>query len=213
MASMKENDKYGTIHAPRAVLERLTKVIEEYKKTKGLTKIHPWMALEILINEHEAKQMSATREGGLKAAVTNKARHGEDFYKRAGSKGGKAGGPMKGFALNTNLAKEAGKKGGASRKGKKKAKRQKLNDSLDDVGDKKQTRYLYNTNYILTNRWAYYIVKGMNNELQIKIDGKKANALMFKYKVGSIATTLTNTISHKLMDDFMPKVDQFFVNH
>lgn len=35
--------------------------------------------------------MSGTVKGGRKAAETNKRRHGEDFYRTAGSKGGKLG--------------------------------------------------------------------------------------------------------------------------
>jgi len=35
--------------------------------------------------------MAGTREGGLKAAQTNKERHGADFYAKAGAIGGKAG--------------------------------------------------------------------------------------------------------------------------
>lgn len=35
--------------------------------------------------------MSGTREGGLKSAATNKLIHGDDFYKRIGSKGGRNG--------------------------------------------------------------------------------------------------------------------------
>lgn len=49
--------------------------------------------------------------GGLKAAQTNKERHGEDFYVRIGAMGGKKsrGG---GFAANRELARAAGRKGG-----------------------------------------------------------------------------------------------------
>lgn len=35
--------------------------------------------------------MAGNRAGGLKAAASNKALHGEDFYKRIGSLGGKNG--------------------------------------------------------------------------------------------------------------------------
>lgn len=35
--------------------------------------------------------MPGTREGAAKAALTNKKKHGEDFYKRIGSKGGRNG--------------------------------------------------------------------------------------------------------------------------
>ena len=68
--------------------------------------------------------MSATREGGLKAAKKNKQLYGEDFYKKIGAKGGRAGNTG-GFYANRELAREAGRKGGSksSRKGiKNKAK-------------------------------------------------------------------------------------------
>lgn len=52
-----------------------------------------------------------TKEGGLKAAATNKMKYGKDFYKIQGTKGGKLsrGG---GFASNRELAVRAGRKGG-----------------------------------------------------------------------------------------------------
>jgi len=55
--------------------------------------------------------MPATREGGLKAAITNKAKYGEDFYKRIGATGGakSRGG---GFAYDHELARLAGRLGG-----------------------------------------------------------------------------------------------------
>lgn len=63
--------------------------------------------------------MAGTTEGGKKAAETNRQRYGEDFYGDIGRKGGKlsTGG---GFAMNRELAVEAGRKGGkASRRTKK----------------------------------------------------------------------------------------------
>ena len=70
--------------------------------------------------------MSGTREGGLKAAKTNKARNGEDFYKRIGQKGGQHSTPG-GFGTNKigkdgltgiQRSKVAGAKGGrTSRRG------------------------------------------------------------------------------------------------
>lgn len=64
--------------------------------------------------------MGGTKIGGLKARDTNLKRNGKDFYKRIGSLGGKVGG-MKGFALNPELAKRAGRKGGKiSKRGKAK---------------------------------------------------------------------------------------------
>lgn len=55
--------------------------------------------------------MSGTRAGSLKAVKTIKENHGEDYYKKIGSLGGKAQVP-KGFAMNPKLASEAGSKGG-----------------------------------------------------------------------------------------------------
>lgn len=56
--------------------------------------------------------MAGSKAGGLKAAATIKARHGEDHYERIGRLGGMAsrGG---GFARNRELARVAGAKGGA----------------------------------------------------------------------------------------------------
>lgn len=65
--------------------------------------------------------MAGTKAGGFKAAETNKERHGKDFYKKIGGKGGKATGVKKGFAANPELARKAGQKGGAiSKRGKAK---------------------------------------------------------------------------------------------
>lgn len=64
--------------------------------------------------------MSGTREGGRKAAQTNKLLHGEDFYKEIGRKGGKNG-HTGGFAANRELARIAGARGGKkSKRGKAK---------------------------------------------------------------------------------------------
>lgn len=62
--------------------------------------------------------MAGTKEGGRKASITNKLKHGEDFYQRIGRKGGRNG-HTGGFASNPELAKIAGAKGGRlSRRGK-----------------------------------------------------------------------------------------------
>ena len=61
-----------------------------------------------------------TKAGGIKAAKTNYERHGKDFYKIIGRKGG-MNGHEKGFFLNRELAREAGRKGGRiSRRGRAK---------------------------------------------------------------------------------------------
>jgi len=55
--------------------------------------------------------MAGTKEGGAKAAATNKAKYGADFYSVQGAKGGKAG-HTGGFYANRELARTAGAKGG-----------------------------------------------------------------------------------------------------
>lgn len=55
--------------------------------------------------------MAGTKAGGVKAAATNKARHGSDFYAKIGAKGGQNGNTG-GFAANRELARIAGAKGG-----------------------------------------------------------------------------------------------------
>jgi hypothetical protein len=63
--------------------------------------------------------MAGTKAGGLKAAATNKAKYGKEFYAKIGSKGGKLG-HTGGFAANPELARIAGAKGGTiSRRTKK----------------------------------------------------------------------------------------------
>lgn len=66
--------------------------------------------------------MAGTKAGGLKAALTNKKRYGDDFYKDIGRRGGQNG-HTGGFYGNPELAREAGAKGGRiSRRGPTKAK-------------------------------------------------------------------------------------------
>lgn len=55
--------------------------------------------------------MAGTKDGGKKAAKTNKELYGEDFFKRIGALGG-AKKVKKGFASNPELARKAGKIGG-----------------------------------------------------------------------------------------------------
>jgi general stress protein YciG len=61
--------------------------------------------------------MAGTKAGAKKAALTNKARHGADFYAKIGRKGGQKG-HTGGFYANRDLARKAGAKGGRiSRRG------------------------------------------------------------------------------------------------
>ena len=52
--------------------------------------------------------MPGSKIGGMKAAKTNKERHGEDFYARIGARGGRNG-HTGGFAANPELARKMGK--------------------------------------------------------------------------------------------------------
>jgi general stress protein YciG len=55
--------------------------------------------------------MSGTKDGGAKAAATNKAKYGDDFYRDIGARGGKVGNTG-GFYIHRDLASTAGAKGG-----------------------------------------------------------------------------------------------------
>lgn len=55
--------------------------------------------------------MAGTKLGGMKAAATNKAKHGNGFYACIGRLGGQNG-HTGGFASNPELARIAGAKGG-----------------------------------------------------------------------------------------------------
>lgn len=63
--------------------------------------------------------MAGTKEGGKKAAATNKEKYGAEFYAKIGANGGKNG-HTGGFFANRELAREAGARGGRiSRRTKK----------------------------------------------------------------------------------------------
>ena len=66
-------------------------------------------------NKVKRRYMSGTREGGEKAAQTNKIKYGHDFYAEIGRKGGRNG-HTGGFAANPELARIAGRKGGLKSK-------------------------------------------------------------------------------------------------
>lgn len=75
--------------------------------------------------------MAGSKLGGARAAATNKLRHGEDFYVKIGSMGGKKG-TTGGFYANRELARTAGAKGGrkSTRKGVKNRPAQPLVDVM-----------------------------------------------------------------------------------
>lgn len=57
--------------------------------------------------------MAGTVEGGIKARKLIMKRHGKDFYKKIGQKGGSKSHPeTRFFSLNPEMAKKAGRKGG-----------------------------------------------------------------------------------------------------
>lgn len=65
--------------------------------------------------------MSGSKIGGAKAAKTNKAKYGDNFYSVIGRQGGSVTGIKKGFALMTPEARAAaGRKGGTISKRTKK---------------------------------------------------------------------------------------------
>lgn len=66
--------------------------------------------------------MAGTTTGGQKAAETNKAKYGSDFYSKIGAKGGKVGttgGFYYSMVNGLNLHVEAGRKGGTISRRKK----------------------------------------------------------------------------------------------
>jgi len=65
----------------------------------------------LFFSQKEINHMAGTKAGGVKAAATNKTRHGSDFYAKIGAKGGQNGNTG-GFAANRELARIAGAKGG-----------------------------------------------------------------------------------------------------
>lgn len=56
--------------------------------------------------------MSGTKEGGRKAATTNKLRHGKDFYSRIGAIGGRNGHTGGFCSMTPEQRAECGRKGG-----------------------------------------------------------------------------------------------------
>lgn len=63
--------------------------------------------------------MAGNKIGGAKASVTNKAKYGDDFYRRIGRLGGSSS-HTGGFYANPDLARIAGAKGGRISRRRKK---------------------------------------------------------------------------------------------
>lgn len=64
--------------------------------------------------------MAGNKLAGQRAAITNKKKYGEDFYKRIAAIGGSRK-VKKGFAMNPELARRAGVLGGQKSRRAKKA--------------------------------------------------------------------------------------------
>lgn len=60
--------------------------------------------------------MAGNREGGLKAAATNKKRYGKNFYKKIGAAGGILGTGGGFAAMDRARVRELGRKGGKASK-------------------------------------------------------------------------------------------------
>lgn len=89
--------------------------------------------------------MAGTKEGGRKAAQTNKEKYGNDFYATMGAKGGRNG-HTGGFANNHELAVKAGRKGG--RRSKRSESLQKKLDELFQPYIKQKLSEGYSIHYI-----------------------------------------------------------------
>lgn len=77
--------------------------------------------------------MSGTILGGKKAAKTNIKRHGKDFYREIGRRGG-INGHTGGFAANPALARLAGSKGGKkSKRGANSVRVQKIEPNKEKI--------------------------------------------------------------------------------
>lgn len=74
--------------------------------------------------------MPGTKIGGQRAAATNKAKHGSDFYAKIGHKGGSKSRPAtRWFAVHPELARKAGAKGGSiSKRGPAKKRGNRVHD-------------------------------------------------------------------------------------
>lgn len=109
MTDMDEVNKRAAVH-----MQRFLELREIASSTNRVAM--QLFELEVRITELE-EEVSGTKAGGKKAAATNKANHGVDFYGKIGAKGGKLG-TTGGFFADRNLARKAGAAGGRkSRRG------------------------------------------------------------------------------------------------
>lgn len=93
--------------------------------------------------------MAGTKAGGIKARETNYAKHGADFYREIGAKGGRNG-TTGGFYANPALASIAGAMGGRmSRRGKQADRYPRVPSELSDEDWRKVERIKE------TNSWDY----------------------------------------------------------
>ena len=115
--------------------------------------------------------MSGTREGALKTAITNKLRHGDDFYARIGKKGGSRSTPTGGFGCpnvsadcltGRERARIAGAKGGSISK-----------------RDEAKTWYEKNKHKIEYMRQDGFTIKEISKELNVGLS--KLYYVMAKY--------------------------------
>ena len=105
--------------------------------------------------------MAGTRAGGLKTRETMYQKHGKDFYKEIGRKGGQNG-HTGGFASSQELAKRAGAKGGKiSKRGKSKMNVKLTKVQLEMIKHFKETKSITTACTLATTLVA--MVEGVEN--------------------------------------------------
>jgi general stress protein YciG len=94
-----------------------TPLVDESHRRSTIKEVGHSQPTTVKTNATKEVIVAGTKEGGKKAAETNKAKYGSDFYANIGRKGG-SNGHTGGFAFNPELARIAGAKGGTiSRRG------------------------------------------------------------------------------------------------
>lgn len=117
--------------------------------------------------------MAGTKLGALKAKNTNLERHGNDFFKEIGSRGGKVTGVKKGFACNPERARLAGIKGGSrSRRGK----------ASETLALRQSTKLWYFTfGFGQRNEGCYTILRGTEEETRAEMFRRYGNKWANQY--------------------------------